>query len=71
MSRKLRVPKQQRAVTIGELERRAKWAGILTPELSVEESNRLKAHRHGQTSWVPTDALTFLWDRVDLEHGDD
>ena len=70
MPRKLRTSKQQRPVTDEELEHRAKWAGVLTPELSVEDSNRLEAHRHGQTSWVPTDALNFLWDRVDGVHGE-
>ena len=70
MTRKLRVPKQQRAVTIEELERRVKWVGVLTPELSVEESNRLSAHRHGQTSWVPSRSLLWLWDRVDGTHGE-
>ena len=53
---------------VAELERRSRWAAILSPELTDREQEALREHR--KDSWVPGAALGVLWDCYDVHNGD-
>src|SRR5262245_29733760 len=72
MSRKQRTPKVQTpTLTLDELERRARWGGIVddVPALTADERNLLEEFRRGESGWVPQRALHYAWGRVDPIHG--
>lgn len=64
MIRKRRTPTPDPAT----LERRSRWAGALTPELTDREREALRDHR--RDSCVPDRAVGYLWDHWDPHHGD-